>query len=217
MAEVKMPEYQDNSEVAKKVEVKEPEKKEAGELRKRPASKRIRDSILPKEDRQAIGDYIIFDVVIPAVKNTISDVVKDAIDMFLFPNDSGRRRSSRSGYTDYAKPSSKYSRSRDDDEYERRERRRSAKNIDDILFSSHARADAVYNALLDYIDEYGHARVSDLFEEAGVTVPDWTYDSYGWEQLPVRANIEHVRTRDADGRPVTKYALVLPNPYRLRK
>ena len=135
--------------------------------------------------------------------------------MFLFPNGNGRRRTSKSGYTDYARSSTKYS--RDEDAYDRRERRRGSKNIDDILFSSYARADAVYNALLDYIDEYGHARVSDLFEEAGVTVPDWTYDSYGWEELPVRANIEHVRTRDENGRPVTKYALVLPSPYRLRR
>lgn len=224
MATVQMPEYQDNSEKAKREaeakEVKEIEKDEGGaELRKRPARKRFAETILPKEDRREIADYAIFEIVIPAIKETINNLVVNSLDMLLFGGTrgySGNRSSN--GRTDYARMSSKKSSGKyAQDDYEERSRRRSAKNIDDILFRSYAQADRVYQSLLDIQDEYGQVRVSDLFDEAEITVPDWTYDSYGWDNLPARADIETVRERDESGRMVTKYALVMPRPYRLSR
>ena len=143
--------------------------------------------------------------------------MSNTIDMMLFGQTRGGY-SSKGGnkYTNY---SSKYSskgssRSKYEDD-DRRDRRNRGKDIDDIVFNTYAAADRVYQTLLDYIDEYDYVRVSDLFDEAGVTVPDWTYDSYGWDDLPPKANIERVRDHDDNGRPITRYALVMPKPYRL--
>ena len=224
MATVQMPEYQDNSEKAKREaevkerEIKEPIKEGGAELRKRSAGKRFAETILPKEDRREIADYAIFEIVIPAIKETINNLVVNSLDMLLFGGErrySGNRHSN--GRTNYAGMSSKKSNKYSNDDYEERSRRRSAKSIDDILFGSYAKADKVYQALLDIQDEYGQVRVSDLFDEAEITVPDWTYDSYGWDNLPARADIETVRDRDETGRMVTKYALIMPRPYRISR
>ena len=37
-----------------------------------------------KDDAKNVGEYLMFDVVIPALKNAISDLVTTGINMFLF-------------------------------------------------------------------------------------------------------------------------------------
>lgn len=184
-------------------------------VKKKSLGKKMSESLFPKEDRKDIADTIIFDYIIPGAKEIIQNVVTNSVEMLLFGTTSGRSRTLKNEkYTNYAKSSSKYS--RDDDRRERRDRRDSV-DLDDLLFYSYAKADKAYQLLLDYIDEYGSAKVSDLYDFAGVTPPrDWTVDAYGWDDLPVRADISPVRNRDEDGRLMTMYCLNLPRPRRIR-
>lgn len=232
MAKVRLPEteeYPDNSDTGKE-EVRVIEKEESNEkvpvkepqamVKKKSLGKKMSESLFPKEDRKEIGDVIIFDYIIPGAKEIIQNVVTNSVEMLLFGESSGRssRVKQSNGRTNYrgmstSGRSSKYSRD-DDSRSSRRDRERV--DLDDILFYSYAKADKAWQSLLDYIDEYGSAKVGDLYDIAGITPPsDWTIDAYGWDELSPRAAISPVRTRDDDGRLVTMYCLDLPRPYRI--
>lgn len=218
MAKVELPDYPDNSDSAK-VPIREErptepeEKKEVAVLRKKPLRRKVADTFLD-EDRRAVGDYILGDVVMPSIKNTISDVVTNGIDMLLFGTSRGSNRGSRAsrdrGYKSYNKYSSRASEDR-----QTRSSRRGI-DIDDVLFPSRGAAERAYDYLLDRIEEYDYATVADLMDKANIT-PDWTAESYGWEDLPERAHIERTRYKDDDGDIYYMYILILPKPYRIRR
>ncbi len=50
---------------------------------KKSAGKRFMESI-GVEDGRTVGDYLVWDVIIPAMKDTISEVFKKGIDAFLY-------------------------------------------------------------------------------------------------------------------------------------
>lgn len=227
MAKVRLPEeYPDNSDTRNEVAVvreeqEEVEKKEPQAMvKKKSLGKKMSESLFPKEDRKEIGDVIIFDYIIPGAKEIIQNVVTNSIEMLLFGESSGRSSKSRRsvGRTNYRGMSSnghssKYC--RDDDRRESR-RDRERVDLDDILFYSYAKADKAWQTLLDYIDEYGSAKIRDLYDTAEISPPsDWTIDAYGWDDLSPRAEISPVRTRDEDGILCTMYCLNLPRPYRI--
>ena len=55
------------------------------------------------EDKETVKSYLLFDVIVPAVKDTISELVKSAIDMILFGDTkaSNVRRRGGASYTSY--------------------------------------------------------------------------------------------------------------------
>ena len=42
------------------------------------------------EDGKSVGDYIVLDVLVPAIKKTISDIITNGIDMLLFGSSRSR-------------------------------------------------------------------------------------------------------------------------------
>ena len=141
------------------------------------------------DDLQDIKKYIVEDVLIPTIKKTITDVVKNSIDMFFYGevSRSNRSNSSRISYSSY------YDRDR-----EPRSRRNSLL-IDDIVLESRAEAEEVLDRLDEMIDEFGMASVLNLYDLIGVTAP-FTADKYGWTDI---RNATAVRVRDG-------YLLKLP-------
>lgn len=183
MAKVEM-----NTEV--KEENKTPEKLEkviTGEVVKKKRSSVIANEFV-KEEPSYVRDYILGEVILPAVKNTIADIVKNATDLFLFGEVTGSR--SRNDRTRYSH------RSRDDRDYDRpRDRRRYSErrydDFSDIVMTSRADATMVLNDLRDQIEDYGYATVANFCELVG---EDSGHNDvkYGWENLD-RAYVEAVR------------------------
>ena len=141
------------------------------------------------DDLQDIKKYIVEDVLIPTIKKTITDVVKNSIDMFFYGevSRSNRSNSSRISYSSY---------------YDREPRTRSRRNsllIDDIVLESRAEAEEVLDRLDEMIEEFGMASVLNLYDLIGVTAP-FTADKYGWTDI---RNATAVRVRDG-------YLLKLP-------
>ena len=141
------------------------------------------------EDVTSVKNYIINDVLIPAAKKAISDIVTNGIDMILYGEARGRDRrrdsGSRVSYTKY------YERDRDR-EYDRRRERRSVYDYDDIILESRREAEDVLNRMDDLIDAYGMVSVADLYDLVGIT-GNYTDNKYGWTNL---RNAEVRRTRD---------------------
>jgi hypothetical protein len=167
-----------------------PEKLEkviSGEIVKKKKSSAIASEFV-KEEPSYVRDYILGEIILPAVKNTIADIVKNATDLFLFGEVSGNRsRNDRTGYS---------RRSRDDRDFDRpRDRRRYSErrydDFSDIVMTSRADATMVLNDLRDQIEDYGYATVANFYELVG---EDSGHNDvkYGWESLD-RAYVESVR------------------------
>lgn len=187
--------YQSNSNRSKRKVVEEKNKADkVNKVVKGKVKTKKKNSILSSfinDDVQDIKTYIIEDVLIPTIKKTITDVVKNSIDMFFYGevHKPSRTNSSRISYSSY------YDRDR---ERESRTRRNSLL-IDDIVLESRAEAEEVLDRLDEMIEEFGMASVLNLYDLIGVTAP-FTADKYGWTDI---RNATAVRVRDG-------YLLKLP-------
>jgi len=161
---------------------------------------------------KVVGSYILFDILIPAAKNTLSDMINNGTDMILFGEPKTRKRdrtSPRVSYTNY------YDRDRDRDRGDRfhdRERRdrvvlgRSRFDSDDILLPTREEADDVIQSMFDIYDQYNAVTVSEFLELVGL--PDeYTDQNYGWTNL---RDVQARRARDG-------YIIDLPVPKALPK
>ena len=159
---------------------------------------KVKDAFI-SEDAGNVKSYVLMDVIIPTIKNTIVDIVTDSIRM-IFLGESGHKRKSISGskvsYRSY------YDDPRDSDRYNRPVTRAAGLNLDDIILETRADAELVLDQMQNIIDEYGHVTVSDLYDMVDLTAP-YTGNRYGWTRL---GSAEAVRTRDGD------YVLRLPSP-----
>lgn len=129
------------------------------------------------EDGKDVGDYIIIDVLVPAIKKTISDIVTNGIDMILFggrgtktTNNIPAYRVSYRNY--YDQRNNDYARPRVGQQY----------NYNEIVFQTRGDADAVLTSLRDIIVQYGLAKVADYYDLAG-TDCSYTDNNYGWTDL----------------------------------
>lgn len=170
--------------------------------KKRSLGKRFGDTFL-SEDRGDVGEYLIFDVLIPAAKDTLTDLVGRGLEMLLYGEARGSyKRSSggrRTGHTDY----SKYSQT------ERRRpqttsRARKTMDFDDIVFDSRADAEKVLDYIIGRLEDYEVVTVADFYDAAEIT-GDYTDNKWGWYDLS-----EAYVKRGRDG-----FIIILPRPEQL--
>ena len=147
--------------------------------------RKFRD-IFISEDISNVKSYILMDVLVPAIKNAIVDIVTDGVNM-VFGTGSGRKKTSGSNYVSYRD----YSR-----ETKRDDNRVSSGRFayDDILFPSRGEADAVLEQMDAIIEEYGYVTVADMYDMADLNAP-YTGNRYGWTSVR-RAEIVRVRGGD---------------------
>ncbi len=143
------------------------------------------------EDAPSVKSYIFGDVLIPAIKKAISDIVTDGIDIILYGESKrgrGRSTSDRVSYRNYYDGGS-YNRPRMN---ERQAITASQYSYDDIILPSRGEAEDVLARMDELIDAYGLVRVADLYDLVGIT-GNYTDNKYGWTNI-TRAEI--IRTRD---------------------
>lgn len=194
-------EYKSNSHRSKEgktealTDRKRVEKVVHGRVRTKPKSgvSKITDVFI-SEDAANVKSYIVMDVLVPAVKKAISDIVRDGIDMILYGESRGHKSSSASGYVSYRD----YSRSDDRDRF-RDSRSRSSYAHDDIILDSRGEAEEVLTRMDELIDTYGNVSVADLYDLVGKS-SEYTDNKYGWTNI---RNAEPIRVRDG-------YMLKLP-------
>jgi len=163
--------------------------------RKQPVGKRLRESFGLEETR-TVGDYLVWDVLVPAIKDTVADVVKKGIDVFLYGGSSSARRSSYSGRS-HVSYEGYYSRNRERDRMEIERNRwkytpRPGSDFDEFIFDDKRDADMVLNELCEQIEVFGWAKCSDFYSLVGETERNFTMQGYGWDALG-DARVERVR------------------------
>ena len=184
----------------KKTETKKPEKElekvVQGEVKRQkpPAAKRLRES-LGLEETRTVGDYLVWEVLIPAAKEMVADLVKRGIDVFLYGGASPKKPSSRTGGKPYVSYEGYYSsKNYVPRDYKQERSRYYKKSFDfrEFVFEDRRDAEMVLNELCETIDVYGFAKVSDFYSLVGETERDFTDHGYGWDALG-SASVERVR------------------------
>lgn len=164
-------------------------------VRKKSNTRKFADVFI-SEDASNVKSYIFTDVLVPAIKKLVSDIVRDGIDMILYGGSGGRRGGSNGYRPDYVSYN-KYSDRRDDRRYE--SKAKEVRTYEDIEFETRGDAEAALRYLDDLIGRYGMATVLDLYEAVGLN-GNYTDNKYGW--LSIR-DARIIRVRD-------KYILDLP-------
>lgn len=168
--------------------------------RKKSFGKRVSE-VFVKEDVDSVSSYIIHDVLVPALKDTIADMVKGGIEMMLFGSKQGRNTTRDRGKSYVSYNSYSNGRSQKEQGRDQNYRNRARHNFDDITWPARHEAEEVLSQLVDLTEDYGEATVGDLYDLAGIT-GDFTDRDYGWKNL-ASASVSRVR----EG-----YVLNLPKP-----
>lgn len=177
---------------------------------KKPFIKRFTSAFMDgSSTNNEVVNYIVHDVVIPAAKSTIADLVEGAIEMVLFGGEGGgrSRHAVRSKGRSYVSYSDMYDNRRGRPNVARRPHNvepalvRTRHDFSDIILGSRQEGEIVLSEMVELLESYGVVTVSDFYDLVGLT-SDYTDQKYGWFDLP---NISTVRVRNG-------WALELPRP-----
>nr|DAP25661.1 MAG TPA: hypothetical protein [Caudoviricetes sp.] len=143
-----------------------------------------------REDARTVGETVLWDVIIPTVKNLISDTVTRGIESMLYGGDSRpRSKTSYSDYSGYSRP--KGSRDRPSERHDRRSARPAEPERNEIIFDSRSDANDVIDRMSDLIDQYGQASLADLNALIGAS-SNFIDDNWGWTDMG-SFNVRQVR------------------------
>lgn len=152
-------------------------------VKKESAAKKVANTFLA-ESAENVGKYMLHDVVIPAVVDTVVDALTSGISMLFkgSPSSYKARKDSngRVNYTSYSRSSNEPSKglrealSYDRDRY----------GLLDIHFASRGDALEVRDCLIEVMDKYKVVSVSDYYELSGALDEiRYTDRKYGWYEL----------------------------------
>lgn len=150
------------------------------------------------EDIGTIKQYVIQDVIIPTIKNTIHTVITNAADVALYGETSAPQRKIPGAKIAYDRVTRALAPSPIHRNYTGIQR--AGYDFGEAIVDTRAQAEAALEALDETISAYGQASVGDLFDIIGVT-PESSHYNYGWDTI---ATASTVRLRDG------RYLLRLP-------
>ena len=196
------PDYPPNSESSKGRE-KNIERVTSGEVtRKKKSLRKQFQEVFIAGTMKSAATYVAFEVLLPELREMISNIVSQGTDKLLW-GEKGRRRtgsttpsSGPTGYVSYNRPPWAAAPQR---ALSRQARARH--NFDEIILSSRVEAEEVIDRLYDVVNRYESASVADLYELVGLSSTH-TDNKWGWSSIR-GAGVTRVR----DG-----YLLDLPDP-----
>lgn len=185
MAEREIPvvgDFPSNTNKSKQPKQKVINKVEVSEMvqRKRPLGRRIADTFTG-DDFQTVGQYILFDVIIPAAKSMFFDAINQGTSHLLWgegrPHRSGGINNRDREKTAYNRMSSSGGKSGPNRELSRKSK--ATYNFDEIILEDRGEAEEVLDQLRTLVDQFDNASVSDFFAIMDITA-DFTDEKWGW-------------------------------------
>jgi hypothetical protein len=161
--------------------------------KKKPILLRIFD-----DNANSVGRYIFWDVLLPAVKTTIIDVITNGIEMLVYGEGSRPKHLKRRGDRSYVSYNSIH------DERRRRNTPRTRHSFGEVILDSREDAETVLDTLVDYVDRYDEVTVADFYHAVGLE-SEWADNEWGWDSL---GSAQVRRTREG-------YIIIMPKPMRL--
>lgn len=178
--------YSSNSEKSKKVTGNERARPEiqqiaSGMKRKKGLGDKFKETFMG-DSAESVGSYVLFDIIIPRVKDLLFDTFTGGLERSLFGTStrSSRGRRSDSGKTDYRGLST--GSTRDRAERDISPRGRANHQFEEILIPERGEAQQILDTLLELVDVYDSATVADLYNATGIST-DHTDLKFGWTDL----------------------------------
>lgn len=140
------------------------------------------------EDAKNVKTYVFGEVLIPAIKKAVCDIVTDGISMILYGESRGGNKRSSANRVSYRDYYDKDNRSYRND----RPVTSSGYSYDDIILSTRGEAEDVLDRMYELMDTYQLVRVADLYDLVGIT-GNYTDNKYGWTNI---RNAKIIRVRD---------------------
>lgn len=179
--------------------------------RKKPLGTRLAETFIGGDAKSALT-YVVFEVLIPAAKDTIADMISGGTERILYDNvrSASRRASSRpsgsTGFINYNRFGRAADPRREDPRQVGSNRRSPIYDFQDILVETRPEAEEVIEQMVELINVYKQATVEDLYRLVGIT-PEYTDQKWGWTDF---RGAKVVWTRGA-------YLLDLPRPEQLER
>lgn len=174
--------------------------------RKKSLGRRFKDQFAG-DDAQTVGQVLLFDVLIPATKNLIFDLVREGAQRLLFggsrPSTTsvvGSVLGARTSYSSYSKPQTVQTPSASSAGMTPEQR--AMHDFSGVIFPTREQATLVIDTLSDYIEKFGVVTVNDFYSAIGET-PAFTAVKYGWTSL-AQAGVRHIGREG--------YLLEMPKP-----
>lgn len=152
------------------------------------------------DDVSNVKSYILLDVLVPAIKKAVSDIVTNGIDMVLYGEAGRTKRNSSASKMSHINYAASYDRPNERRSDYSSSASRSGFDFDDLIFETRGDAESVLDAMNDVIGQYGVVSVGDLYDLANVSTDNYTANKYGWTDI---RGCKPVRVRDG-------YVLKLP-------
>lgn len=147
--------------------------------RKQPMLKRLRNTMIA-DDVGNVGEYILTDIIVPATKNLIVDMVGQTIERLLFGTSRGRLRRSPLGAS--LRDQVNYGRISTEPRRVMSREARARHDFNEIVLENRTEAIEVLEALVDRIARYGAVTVADLYDFVGTT-GSFADQRWGWTDL----------------------------------
>lgn len=180
-------------------------------LKRKTPGQRFTETFLNNGDVKTVGQTILLDVIVPALKEMIFSAGRDALSMFLWgdtrASNKGGLRSYGGIVRDYSSISTNsISRSRDRDRVDIY-RPEDSVRYNNLVFEIRGDAENILFNMRDYINTYDDIQIIKLYElvreQTGIQIPMTSQDAkFGWSDL-TNATVRQVRGG---------YLLELPNP-----
>lgn len=142
-------------------------------VKKKGLGSRLKD-ILFAEDFGTVKNYIWSDVVVPAAKKLLTDVVRDGADMIVYGQKGRSRTTASSGI-----PMVDYNKRFNNNNSVIPSSANNGFSFDDLSFTRRSDAEEVLNSMRAAVGRFGMVSVMDMYDMAGRTAP-FTSDKYGW-------------------------------------
>ena len=165
--------------------------------RRKSITRSIRETFFGEEARNVL-DHVVSEVFVPAAKSLLSDMFTQAIEMLIFGEVSGRRRSVNRGEKTIVSYNKMYER----DERRIASPRRDRFGLEDIFFEDGQEASEVLDAMGELLEKYRQITVADYYDLAGLDGATHAFYKWGWTSVK-KAYCTHTR----EG-----YCIVMPTP-----
>ena len=140
------------------------------------------------EDISNVKSYILMDVLVPAIKKAVSDIVTNGIDMILYGGNGRNAKKSEASKISYTR----YYDQRDEGRRHVDTTTSNRYTFDDIIVPTRGEAEEVISRMDELIETYGVVSVADFYDLVGISA-NYTDNKYGWMNI---ASAQPIRVGD---------------------
>lgn len=145
-------------------------------FKKKSAIRQFFDQFI-QEDGEKIKSYVLGEVLIPSIKNAISDIITNSINILFYGNAGKYKRNvaDRVSYSNYNTYNYSYNPTS-------QQPRHTAFMYENVCYSTYSEATDILDRMYEILDTYGVVSVSDLNQLIGIS-GNFTDNNYGWQNL----------------------------------